>query len=589
MSRAVAKYYLVENTIETEVFPINASELSVQYARKEELIFDLFKELNGEVKFDKTAFVQIYAADDTTLFQLVVRVFTDDYTADFCRSKFYKTECSWDLDRAVVSCSFTYNDAFAQIVDNWDVEHNILSISPIVAAWGVTYTDMEFIVSELGTPESDSQFELLATMAYPIIGGTAYVNVYARQVLTIEPNSGLGWQYFEGVWARNWSLAYPSLDTKYQNTIGDFFTLPAPPDEVNNWEKVAEWMAPGIIPTLTYMWIKSKDMYPLGYVNAYNNGRDLKDVLQYLVTATGSTLSVKSNFFWNDLDYQGNAYPDYNYVVSEVLGVDTANKLNNLSLHQITDIKNPRASNPATIARASFKKILADLNVLFDDLRIFIEGSNLRIEHAAWFIFNEGIDLTALLQPNGRSYIEKKNSYSYDEADFSRYLKTQFAASIESAHKGVPVEQVGNVKSDRTNTRSTELIVTDFLGIQGNADDFPDEMLVLLQRDDSSDPAVESEENKLSRDTYQNAHLSIPNLQYYYHRNNKPVDELIINNASVDVASRSRNKKQTELNIPYPFDFESLELQKTEMGWGEVDSAEFNLKTGFFQLNLLQE
>jgi len=116
----------------------------------------------------------------------------------------------------------------------------------------------------------------------------------------------------------------------------------------------------------------------------------LTDTIQFLLdTILAGTplagMTFVSHFFFDPVNYVTGA----------------SNELMNTLIEQITDTKDPNATDKATIGKISFTNLMKDLKAMFN-VRWLIEGTELRIEHEKYFysgmnvsgVKTVGIDLT---------------------------------------------------------------------------------------------------------------------------------------------------------------------------------------------------
>lgn len=154
-----------------------------------------------------------------------------------------------------------------------------------------------------------------------------------------------------------------------------------------------------------------------------DNGMKLQNVLQYLLdqACPESNLTIVSDFFqWN-----AENITNINYVTG------VFNKYRNLILFQKSDIKRPNASNNATKAETSFKKLLEDvLNIFNCGYKII--GNAFRIEHISWFETDLGLNLVQeknlKLLRGTRKYgfnttkIPKRETFSFMDARYIDFV-----------------------------------------------------------------------------------------------------------------------------------------------------------------------
>lgn len=123
----------------------------------------------------------------------------------------------------------------------------------------------------------------------------------------------------------------------------------------------------------------------LNEVNAkLASGRLFSDVLEALFAPCG--LTVVSDFFNINPDASAPSNDAYTYA---------ATYLQNMTVHQKSDVKRPYSSNPATSKQWDMQpnEMLEDLRILFN-VYWDISGTDIRIEHISYFETTGGIDVS---------------------------------------------------------------------------------------------------------------------------------------------------------------------------------------------------
>ena len=133
----------------------------------------------------------------------------------------------------------------------------------------------------------------------------------------------------------------------------------------------------------------------------FDSGRWLNDILEYLATNTGCTLTVRSHFFGiNDTHEAPPANDAYTFA---------DDYCQHLQVHQKSDIKRPDASRPAQsfVWKMSLKKLLDDFESMFN---VFwkVDGTDLIIEHVSYFEGVEWLDVSE--KPLPTIYEKRENS-----------------------------------------------------------------------------------------------------------------------------------------------------------------------------------
>lgn len=232
---------------------------------------------------------------------------------------------------------------------------------------------------------------------------------------------------------------------------------PVPPDDFTDWNLVLPNPCPGTNPTY---W-----SCPEGarVVHKFPNGRRFDAVLEYLMEQTECGLTVVSNFFNINPD---DTAPDNSFYDR------AADVLQDLILHQASDVKRFDASDPSKIQAWNIKlqDLLNDLKILFN-MDWKVDGPSFRLEHVSYFEAQTGPDYTA------ESY---KRELS--RADQTIYRLTRFLFKNEQAgdyFKGFPIEVYcgEGEQTKRLSVLSTDLA---FISNIDNAESIADDGFVLV-------------------------------------------------------------------------------------------------------------
>lgn len=575
MDRQVCKYYLVIDSVETEVFPLIA-ETEVSGDFSENLLADPIYGINDLI-FHADDYNLIDAVPFDDLIILRLRHFIDDYSTNWLTYSFSRNNCRFNEDEKKVTVSPDYADKYKALLADWETDYNMFNVTGRVTATGNTQTFLESLVNRSPVDPGPGYENYIYRVYHPDPGDDDDI-VWLREVsLTFRADEGFI-EDEQGRWVRDWSHSYPTLDTLVvatSSTTGD----PDPPDQVYNWVKLAQWTDSVLTNTIRALWAKDTDVPPQTISVDYSNGVNVKSLINYLGQEFDPSFDTRSTFFWNDTREDGTPYPDYNYVATEVEGSNVLNDLRRMTLWQITDIKRPNATEKASRGDLSLKKVLQDLNAMFGGIKCFFdENEAFRIEHVSDFETLEEYDLTT----NER--IVKKNQYGYDKTEFPRDYKYSFVKSIEDDVIGVNLFNDTNANNSKTDSVDCQLFNTDKGGIINKPDEFPDESFFLGVIDSSFDFIQVA--SRLSGVVADNYPVSWPNLHHYYHRHNRDVENVIINNISVPSLSVKKLKQQVDLNILYDLFYDFKRLFQTGQGWGEVEAFTIGLKNSNLTLKL---
>jgi len=172
-------------------------------------------------------------------------------------------------------------------------------------------------------------------------------------------------------------------------------------------------------------------------VGVFSRGRVLNDVLDDLATRNDCGLTVRSHFLGMNATHAAAPVNDaYTYATTY---------MQNLTIHQKSDIKRPDASDPAEdfVWKLTWKKFLDDLKTMFNVFWI-IDGTDLIIEHLSYFEATAGLDLST-------SNFVVNYGKQEGSAPNKEYFWWADSAAFSTAHKGYPIEYgaCGTGKEDR--------------------------------------------------------------------------------------------------------------------------------------------
>lgn len=306
---------------------------------------------------------------------------------------------------------------------------------------------------------------------------------------------------------------------------------------------------------------------------AFPNGRTFSSVLGTLVTQACSEITmVKSNFFAINQDGTGGAASEFE--------PDGLNHWDQMTIHQITDVKYWSSGSPATIGNMTLKTFLADLKKIFD-IRWKVEGTVFRIEHISWFTAGGTNDLTAV-----RGY----NLYSYKKEVLAGVQKYMFANGVQNDvdFVGLDIEYAGPCVRSEIEQFTCEYIATDYEYVLANPDTVPNDGFILFcNLVIGSDYRVVDSEAELTNTTKSNAALSWATLHQYFHQHNRNLITGTMNGDSQTFASSKRIKKQRIQVVDCFFDVVDEYLCETLLGTGEVEEMDRDLDSGNTTIQLL--
>lgn len=296
-------------------------------------------------------------------------------------------------------------------------------------------------------------------------------------------------------------------------------------------------------------------------------GRRFDAILQYLVTQTGCGLTVRSHFF--DIAATHAAPPS-----NDAYTFATGN-LQDLTIHQKSDVKRPDATNasfaPPTssaVWKMKLKELLEDLTTMFN---VFwkIDGTSLIIEHASYFQSAAGEDYTAQpmkLQLDYDTDIPKSEVFKWSDAN------------VSANFTGYPITyDCGNGIKER----KVRLFTTDlpFIREEANQEAISDENWVLI-----ANQIIDTE--YIIIDT--NDPLRWTSLHDKLHRHYRPFETGTLNNVAATFLSTQKIQKQPPFTVGMCCDavFDPNKYITTALGQGDVREATRNLKKDRIELEL---
>lgn len=306
------------------------------------------------------------------------------------------------------------------------------------------------------------------------------------------------------------------------------------------------------------------------------NGRRFADVLDEIVASLDCDVDgVRSNF----LDTNPDGVSPTNDAYTQA-----ADKLANLMMFQKSDIVTPTATGKAYIMFVTLEDCLKILRETFNVFwSIEVDGANkyLRLEQLSWYEqTTNGTDWTATAPAyiaGTRRWTEAEQVPQFEKFAFVQSFALNFGEKIIEYGEGCAT--VG-----QTIEHIPAQTVTDIGGIWQNPESGLEGVCLVATYEDSGTLYVSSANNDLNGD------LSFVELVKWYWMHGRYSTDLSFTGGAVTVESTRRRKKQVEIKVPLCFDetFDPAQLQRTGLGWGEVDAAQWDTLTELLTLNLKQ-
>lgn len=289
------------------------------------------------------------------------------------------------------------------------------------------------------------------------------------------------------------------------------------------------------------------------------HGRLFSDAIQAVFDPCG--LTVVSDFFNINADATAPDNAAYDFA---------ALYLQNMTVHQKSDVKRPYSSNPATSKQWDIqpKEMLDDLRILFN-VYWDIDGTDIRIEHISYFETVGGLDASADAQKVDTERETDDNvKYEYfffvDEAGSDYFL-------------GSPI--VYDCGTEKIENRC-QLFSTDITYIQNtNSEGFADDNFVLCSTE------IVDTVHYLIRD---NRPLSFTELHENLHRHFRYWKKGTLNGSPVTFTSFRPTRKQPAFDHVLCCDaaFDEREPVTTAVGTGYIDQADYTIQTDIITLEI---
>jgi hypothetical protein len=316
----------------------------------------------------------------------------------------------------------------------------------------------------------------------------------------------------------------------------------------------------------------------------YSTSRLLKNVVEELVKFICPKLDgIRSDFFqWNPLN------PSLtNYVYGGV------NQYNFLCISQKSDVKNPNSTEKATVGNLTWEQFVSWLRNI--EVYYIVINNEVHFEHISRLKGSVGLDLT---QGKYVEYAEHINQFSYSKFEMAKLEKYAWAESLNIDFVGFPIEYKESngeyslcVNSDTKNHEFKEL-TTDLKFIQTNPSDISNKGFVIFATTfDGTDYNVIDGQGILSGSNILNSPMSITVLQDRFLRHNRILPFGNMNRVYELFESSQFFKKQKKFKIPLccGTQFDPLDLVKTVLGDGEVETAEQDYLNDTLELKLKYE
>lgn len=536
--------------------------------------------------------------------------------------------CKWDDDNATVSFIPTVNDSYRRLIENYDLEKNILDITPAPAFAQETLGDMEILTIKQFLPVQQDQ----TGYGSPYVGfAPANINAYNAATL-VSKSYGWNGQYFEPRYLsqagtlQQWDWAFHDKPTAQGLNITDNYVLykmeytplgtgygvtmslarqikitldingVATPPTPGLWNEIEVTTLAGL-PAHKYArnWAETLTLFNFDerfkrIANAdgsfyykrttaggdtYNRGRWIADVLQYFLT--DYELNLSSRFFTDE--------------TNPVTG-EAQNPTKYLQMLQKTDAKTPASTEPAMIGKIKFSELLSYLVATFN-LRWYINGSDFIVEHISTFGKQQTKDLRSF--GNGK-FVRHLNKYEYSSDEIpSKIAFSWMDKSNDVDFTGVPIEfdatNTSGKNKDNTKTIAISKFTTDLNAIRTLPTSISNDGFALISViNEDGAYIVRDKVGILSNYVKLNGWLTNSNLVELFYNDEMPIITGKVNGVQKTFNSQIRRKKQSNISFPDDLtEYNGFSLVRSDIGWGEISDLELDLVTNTYKCSILHD
>lgn len=497
--------------------------------------------------------------------------------SQFWQGKIAMVDGEWSVWNCNVGMKTRVNDKYTCFLRNWEKKVNILQFTDKQTArlfqGVVQYKDCFEIYQ--GGPTRWSATGTISALPTANDQGQC---INPAEGWTVVENKG---DFIDGSQSQNTQGGTWNVRTKYAR---EFLSADQTPKGVG-WVSVAGGYA-RIVPVDL---IDAQNIYghfEETYVipvpeGGFDNGVYLEDALNKMLEEIDCDLNVISNFFGINPD--GTAPDNEVYQAAEDF-------LHELMIFQKTDVTNYKATENATKNELTFKEVFEDFREMFNVYWDIDDNGNLRIEHYTYFAFERRLNL---LEPKFEDFIFPQWVYTYETDKLPESETWSWPETQSPTFNGDPITYSGACVTDDPNSKDKKhairTFMTDIALMILKPDTFGKDGSVLVT---TAGGYILSELVSLTQESEFNGHLSIPNLQDHYHRYNRPQWNGTMNRQLQKFESIQRLRKQT---VKVPFSccnillFKPGDLVKTQLGWGEVRTADWEWPKQELTLELLHD
>lgn len=573
--------------------PINIGDLKLDFKlSRDGGSFQYVKTLSGDMKFDGKAYVFIDSHSDCQKIKVEIEVIKQNVKLVIWKGRFTNRDCEFDRDNKTVTVSTKEDSLYQDVIDNYDRKFNVLEATNIVSSKYIT---------DLSRIEYKSRGSVFTDPRPPYYSGTVIgfgsgnpffpLGVVCRETKTVycrggqlQPPKGGGWSLLVDNCAKNFTstwerapLVFDGVNAFNMDTSGCVTPncIPPPPPVTANNEDWFLMTTRTISGSTLGFWIDNNDLIAAANQVTFNNGRLLTDVINLLLNKINNSIDLQSRFLFDDANpITGNA----------------PSSTNKIQVHSISDIKDPEATEKATLEKVSLRDILegyivGKLNCYW---RVDEETKRLIIEHISE-IDNQGtFDLTAI--ENGK-YIKSRNNVKYDKTDIPK--AEEFPSNdVSIDFTGVDID-FNNPCSEGVKTYRTDQFYSEVEEILTNPEEYPKDGLVMITPNSmypqglSDEYSAGAENGLITGDYYPNAPQGMANLHDKFWKYNRPFPNGVMNFNTEEFKDNRAVKQSPSVSVPLccisefnPY----AKIKGANFDKGQLQSASFDLISNFITL-----
>jgi hypothetical protein len=306
-----------------------------------------------------------------------------------------------------------------------------------------------------------------------------------------------------------------------------------------------------------------------------SNGRLLPELIEAVVADLDCAIDeVVSNFFGINADATNPTNDAYD---------NATDNLQNVFFFQKSDIVRASASNDASRFEATLDEFLKDIS---EALQVFWALENdggtirLRIEHYTYFDGQNGLDLTA----GDAKYIRGLNSFK-SKAEVPAFEEFAYQESYRPKFMTQRIDYGANCVSAQSISRASRRLCCDVGGLLENPDAGLDGFVLAAAHDIGGGEYLL---NTLGGEA--NGAFAWTNVlpELWVDGRFDASATATVDGYTVGAIRKGRQQGPIVLPLCCADEFAPGDLVNTQIGWGEVESAEFDAETATLTLNLLQ-